>query len=248
MPLPAATEILYVPFATLEGAVDTVPELLRMENIPMGIEFFERDTVKIAEKFMEYELPCDDYEAFLLIIMEGNSSESIYENFQLMEEICRRNSAVDFYAPDDARTKRKLIEFREKTGEALKQFGKPDAVDAVVPRYKFAEYARKIKEIAAEFGVSVYLAGHAGDGNLHFAPVSLDKTPEEMKKIKDKFLERIYQAAVSLGGTISGEHSLGCEKKKYMPIAVKEETVLLMKRIKDSFDPKHILNPGKIFD
>lgn len=248
LPLPAATEMLYVPFATLQGAVDTVPELLRMDNIPMGLEFFERDTVKVAEKFMEYELPCDDYEAFLLIIMEGNSSEAIIENFQLMEKICRRNGAVDFYAPDDARTKRKLIEFREKIGESMKQFGKPDAVDAVVPRYKFAEYAKTVKEIAAEFNVLVYLAGHAGDGNLHFSPVFAGNNKEEIKEIKDRFLQRIYHACVALGGTISGEHSIGSEKKKYAPIALNDDTISLMKRIKESFDPKHILNPGKIFD
>jgi glycolate oxidase len=248
LPLPQATEILFVPFSSLEGAIETVPLLLRMKNIPMGLEFFERDTIEVAEKFARYEVPGHGQEAFLMIIMEGDSSEDIIQYFGQIEQICRENGAVDFFAPGDALVKRKFIEFRENIGESMKQFGKPDSVDTVVPRSKIAEYVRKIKEVAVEFGVKVYLTGHAGDGNIHFSPVVPGKKANDIKEIKAKFLERIYRECVALGGNISGEHGLGSEKKKYISIGVNVETLGLMSAIKDAFDPGHILNPGKIFD
>jgi glycolate oxidase len=247
LPLPQATEILFVPFSDLQKAIDTVPVLLRMKNIPMGLEFFERDTIEVAEKYLKYEVPGHGQEAFLMILMEGDSSDDIMQYFGQIEQICRDRGAVDFFAPGDALAKRKLIEFREKIGESMAQFGKPDSVDTVVPRNNIAKYVKKIKEIAAEFGVKVYLTGHAGDGNVHFSPVVPGKKTTEIGDIKSRFLERIYRECVALGGNISGEHGLGSEKKKYLSIGVSSETLGVMSAIKDAFDPKHILNPGKIF-
>ena len=99
MPLPAARELLLVPFGSLQEAIDTVPELLRLKTIPMGIEFLEKDVVRIVEKHTSLELPYHQNEAFLMIIMEGSSSEDIIQYFQQIETICRKHGAVEFLVP-----------------------------------------------------------------------------------------------------------------------------------------------------
>ncbi|HJX03013.1 MAG TPA: FAD-linked oxidase C-terminal domain-containing protein, partial [Dehalococcoidia bacterium] len=248
MPRPACREMLLVPFTSLEKAIDIVPQLLRLKTIPMGIEFIERDVIQAVEKQLEYELPNHNEEAFLMIIMEGDSSEEIIQYFAELENICRQNGAVEFYAPVDERAKRKLVEFREKMSPSLAKLGPWELVDAVVPRSEIANYIRKVKGIAKDFNTTIFAFGHAGDGNVHLHPTCIDQDKEQWRSMVPAIMQRLYEECTALGGTISGEHGIGSEKKRYLSLALSAETIALMKNIKAAFDPKNILNPGKIID
>lgn len=248
LPKPATREIMFVPYDNLQNAIDTVPELLKLKTVPTGIEFIDNDAVKIIEKYIETEVPYHEQQAFLMIIMEGDSYDNIIGYFSEMGEICRKHGAVEVLAPEDERAKRKLIDIREKIQPAIKKAGKSDLVDAVVPRSEIARFVHKVKEISREYEIPIITFGHAGDGNVHLHPICSGIDEREWTKRMPSVMEKIYRACVALGGTISGEHGIGLEKKKYLSLAMDQEIIHLMKEIKMIFDPNNILNPGKIFD
>jgi glycolate oxidase len=248
MPLPGTREILFVPFNNLQNAIRTVPLLLRLKTIPMGIEFLDGDVVRLIEKYVNMKVPHDQEEAFLMIIMEGDSTDDIVQYFGQIESICRQNGAVEFYVPGDELAKRRLIEFREKAYEAIRRAGPFALIDVVVPRNEIATFMEKVRKISQDLDMPAPSMGHVGDGNIHIHPICFDPDVEAWRRKLPELMERIYRAGSELGGTISGEHGIGFEKKKYLPIALSPETINLMKKIKLQLDPHEILNPGKVFD
>jgi glycolate oxidase len=248
LPIPLLREIMFIPFSNLQNAIDTVPELLKLKTVPTGIEFIDNDAIRIIEKYMETEVPYHEQEAFLMIIMEGDSYENIIGCFSEIEKICLKHGAVEVLTPDNEPAKRKLMDIREKLQPAIKRAGKSDLVDAVVPRSEITRFVYKVKELSREYEIPIIIFGHAGDGNVHLHPICSGIEEKEWLKRMPSLMEKVYRASVSLGGTISGEHGIGLEKKKYLSIAVDRNEIELMKEIKLIFDPNNILNPGKIFD
>jgi len=245
---PAKREVLFAPFMNLQNAIDAVPEILRLKMTPIGIEFMERSIVEIAEKYLDREIPYHQYEAFLMIIMEGESENEIYEYFSKVEEICKQHEAIEVMVPGSERAKRRLLDAREKFYHAIKRFAPMEIIDAVVPRSKIAKFVRKVKEISEEHEVPIIVYGHAGDGNVHLHPICLNTNREEWGRKLPHLMSDIYRAGVSFAGAISGEHGIGFDKKAYLPIGMDNALLNVMKGIKRAFDPNNILNPGKIFD
>jgi len=244
----AKGEMLFVPFMNLQNAIDAVPEILRLKMVPIGIEFMERSIIEIVEKHLDKELPYHDYEAFLMIIMEGESEDEIYEYFDKVEGICKQHGAIDTMIPGSERAKRKLLDAREKFYTAISRFAPMEIVDVVVPRSEIAKFVRRVKEIAEEYKVPVVGYGHAGDGNVHLHPMCVNMSREEWGRRLPHLMSDIYRAGVSFGGAISGEHGIGFDKKAYLPIQMDNAHLSIIKAIKTAFDPNNILNPGKIFD
>ena len=245
---PAKREVLFVPFMDLQNAINAVPEILRLKMTPIGIEFMERSVVEITEKYLEREIPYHQYEAFLLIIMEGESENEIYEYFSKVEEICKQHEAIEVMVPGSERAKRRLLDAREKFYHAIKRFAPMEIIDVVVPRSEIAKFVRKVKEISKEHEVPIIVYGHAGDGNVHLHPICVDMNREEWDRRLPHLMSDIYRAGVSFAGAISGEHGIGFDKKAYLPIGMDNALLNIMKGIKRAFDPNNILNPGKIFD
>jgi len=244
IPPPGKKEVLLVPFNRLEDAIQSVPDILKQGNLPVGLEFMEQDIIKMVERYTGKEIPLHDYNAFLMIIVEADSDEEIHRLAANIERICSNHGAIDIFMPATERAKRNLLELREKFYPAISHFGMPEIVDAVVPRSRIAEFIDKVKILAQAAGIPLVNYGHAGDGNVHLHPMR-DGTKETDAKIKE-LLTQIFTVAVSLGGTISGEHGLGIVKKEYLPIAADKSKMELMKRIKQVFDPNTIMNPGKV--
>ncbi len=244
----AKREVLFVPFMNLQNAIDAVPEILRLKMTPIGIEFMERSIIEIVEKYLGKEIPYHQYEAFLMIIMEGESDNEIYEYFSKVEEICKQHGAVEAMVPGSERAKRRLLDAREKFYHAIKRFAPMEIVDVVVPRSEIAKFVRRVKEISKEYEVPIIVYGHAGDGNVHLHPVCVNMNGEEWGRRLPHLMSDIYRAGVSFGGAISGEHGIGFDKKAYLPIGMDKPLLNIMKAVKRAFDPNNILNPGKIFD
>ena len=246
IPPPGRKEVLFIPYNSLEDAIRSVPDILKQKNIPVGIEFMERDIIKIVEDYTGKEIPHHDYNAFLMIIVEGETEDEIHEMAEQLGEICLNRGAVDIFIPGSERAKRNLLEMREKFYPSICNYGTPEIIDAVVPRSRIAEFINRVNKLGAEMGITLVNYGHAGDGNVHLHPLRPDGDDADEKI--EELTVKIFETTVAFGGTISGEHGLGIVKKTYFPIAASQAKIDLMKRIKLAFDPNNIMNPGKLLD
>jgi glycolate oxidase len=149
---------------------------------------------------------------------------------------------------DSQAQKDRLWEMRRKVGEAVKSQSIYKEEDTVVPRFRLADLLRGVKEIGNKHGFQSVCYGHAGDGNLHVNILKGELSDKAWNEDLPVWIEEIFELTVGLGGTLSGEHGIGLVQKRYMPIAFSETQLNLMKAIKNVFDPKGIMNPGKIFE
>lgn len=235
-------------FHNLEDAIATVPKILKEGIVPAAIEFMLDTTMRLCQNYTGIELPIPEAESYLIVIVESDSEAELKNLTERVSAVCLNNGAFDVFIVDTEKDMKKVSEVRAKLHFAVKELGIVDTGDAVVPRSKIPELMKKLAEISAKHGVIVSGSGHAGDGNVHIGIVGMGVTEEEFKKILPEVFKDIFEQSVSLGGTISGEHGIGIAKKKYVPIAIKEEQLELMRKLKKVFDPSYILNPGKIFD
>jgi len=245
---PKRREVLFIPFNSLYDAIKAVPDILKHKILPVGIEFMERDIITIVEGYINRQIPFHDYQAFLMIILEGETEKEVYEAAGRIEEICMDNGAVDTFIPGSERAKRRLLDAREKFYPALKRLGPMDIADVIVPRSQIPEFIKRVKAISRRHHMPIIAYGHAGDGNVHLHPLGKDMDRDEWERKLPRVFEDIYQAGASLGGAISGEHGIGFEKMGYLAMSMDKKLIGLMKGIKRAFDPNSILNPGKIFD
>jgi glycolate oxidase len=241
---PGSREILLVPFKTLSEAIGCVPPILKEKILPVGIEFMEQDIFEMVEEYAQKKIPLHGYPAYLMIMLEADNQDQFHSQAELLTAVCLAHGAVDVFVPDSEKAKRNLLEAREKFYPTIQHYGMLDIADVVVPRSQIAAFVEKVKEISRKFDIKVVAYGHAGDGNVHLHPLGAEK---ESARVKDLMVE-LYQAGIVLGGTISGEHGLGKDKKAYLRLAASAEKIELMRRIKTAFDPNHIMNPGKVFD
>jgi len=245
---PGLREILWVPFTSLRQAIKTVPEILKLGVPVIGLEFLEKDIIDMIEVYVERKIPFSEHPAFLMVILEGSSSDEVYDSANKIAGVCTRNGAVDVYIPTGERSKRELLEAREKMFPAIRRYDPIEVVDVVVPRSRIADFVSCIKEIAIRYKIPITAPGHAGDGNVHLHLMGRGIDVDDWKAKVPKMMDEIYSAGVAMGGTISGEHGLGYEKKKYLSIAMDDAKINLMRNLKKAFDPNLILNPGKVFD
>jgi len=237
---PKVRSVLLIPFKNVFDAIKTVPKILRCGITPVGVEFMEKDAIKIVEDYLGRRFPYGEAEAFLLTILEAGEESEAYKMAGKVADVCMENGAVDVLIPDTEKAKRELLEFREKLYPALKGFGEMDLADVVVPRSLIAHFVEAVKKVSEKYGIPIIVYGHAGDGNVHLHLYG-------DKKTRLKVLEEIYGLGKSMGGAISGEHGVGFEKKKFFLRFTDKKQIGLMKKIKRVFDPNNILNPGKIF-
>ena len=148
---------------------------------------------------------------------------------------------------DSAAQKAALWNLRRKVGEAVKTQSVYKEEDTVVPRFKLPNLLEHVKKVGDRYGFKSVCYGHAGDGNLHVNIIRGELSDAQLDQELPKAISEIFEEVVRFGGTISGEHGIGYVQRPYMPIAFPEVTLDLMRSIKKVFDPKGILNPGKIF-
>jgi glycolate oxidase len=241
---PGSRELLLVPFPDLAAAIRCVPAILREKILPVGLEFMEEDIFQMVEDYAGKKIPLRGYPAYLMIMLESANPGEFQNEAERLSEVCLKNGASDVFVPDSPRAKRNLLEAREKFYPTIQHFGMLDIADVVVPRSEIAKFVEQVKQISRDFGIKIIAYGHAGDGNVHLHPLGDDVAPA---RLHDLMVE-LYRAGIALGGTISGEHGLGKDKKGYLPLAAPAAKIELMRRLKGVFDPCWILNPGKVID
>jgi glycolate oxidase len=249
VPLPRHQLLMLVPFRSAEKACEAVSAIFRAGITPSALEFMERDAIELAMKWVG-ESPVevgDDVAAHLLIEVDGNHPESLMADCEVISEVVAAYDAGEILFADDQAQKDQLWKLRRKVGEAVKSHSVYKEEDTVVPRYRLPDLLRGVKETGARYGFHSVCYGHAGDGNLHVNILRGDLDPKVWEESLPMAIREIFELTVKLGGTLSGEHGIGFVQKQYMDIPFSEYQLALMKQIKRVFDPKGILNPGKIF-
>nr|MBC7244061.1 FAD-binding protein [Chloroflexota bacterium] len=248
LPLPKEQIDLLVPYDDFQAAADTVSAIIAHRIVPATIEFMERDSILAVERLLQKEMPYDDAEAHLLIQLDGNHREQVDADMEIVGELCLEHGARDVLVARDRPTRDRLWEARRKIIEALKHESPINHMeDVVVPRSEIPRLMKGVKEIAREHGVRIISFGHAGDGNVHLNVLKDDIPLEQWEKMVPLVAEAIYRLALSLGGTITGEHGIGATRRRYLPLALDEAQIEVQRRIRAAFDPNQILNPNKIF-
>ena len=247
IPLPKIKKLMLAAFNDIEDCAKTVSKIFQAGITPSALELMENSAMNAAEKQLGKKFPNGDAAAQLLIEVDGNYVESLDKDIEMIAEIVTENGAYDIILAEDTHKMNELWALRRCIGEAVKSISEYKEEDTVVPRSHIPQLIKGVKEISAKYGITTICYGHAGDGNVH-VNILKDKLDDEgWEKNLDTAIREIFELTVSLGGTISGEHGIGYSQKNYLPIALGENEISLMKRIKNSMDPNNIMNPGKIF-
>ena len=253
IPAPGAVVSLVVPFASLAPCIATVPKLRRSGLNPQAIEFFEKEILVTSEAYLEKQVfprvvEGTEVGAYLLITFDGPSMESLEPVIEQAAELLLAEGALDVLVADTPAKLKDAWAARSSFLEGIEEQTKLlDECDVVVPVTRIPEYVLYADELAKHYDFHLQYFGHAGDGNLHIYTCSNDLEREVFLSQVDDFMTKLYAKTMELGGQISGEHGIGRGKIKYLAQAVGETNIALMRGIKKVFDPKFLLNPGKIF-
>jgi len=245
LPYPDAKKTMLAVFDAIDGAAQAVSTIIRGKIIPTTLEFMDHATIQCVERRFSLGLPVEG-RAVLLIEVDGDR-ELIEKQAGKIHELIKPLGLVQFRVAQDAAESEQLWKVRRLVSPSLRDVN-PDKYneDIVVPRSKVPEVIRRIERIAQNYGIPIVNFGHAGDGNLH-VNVMIDKELAGMEEKAHGAIKEIFQAALDLGGTMSGEHGVGLSKAPYIPLELSPVQIATMQAIKKALDPNNILNPGKMF-
>jgi glycolate dehydrogenase FAD-linked subunit len=244
IPLPTYRKALMAVFDTMGRASEAVAAIIANRVVPATLEFLDNFTIRAVESYSHVGLPLDAG-AILLVECDGYPGQ-VDEDVAKVEKICKDLGAASIRAAKDAAERDKVWEARRMALSALAKL-KPTLVleDATVPRSKIPAMIRDLESISKEFDLTIGTFGHAGDGNLHPTILTDRRDTREWERV-EAAIEAIFDRALALGGTLSGEHGIGIAKSKFLEKETSAATIVYSRRIKSALDPHNILNPGKI--
>ena len=247
VPLPKKSVSLLVPFSNMASAIEAVPKIIRSKVIPTAIEYMSRETILFSEDYLGKKFPDTRHEAYILLTFDGNTDEQVEADLALVADLCLTLGAVDAYIVDTEERRKSVWTARGAFLEAIKaSTTQMDECDVVVPVNKIDAFIKFTHALAEELNIRIPSFGHAGDGNLHIYICRDALSDAQWKQTLSVCFDRMYAKAEEMGGLVSGEHGIGYAKKDYLKKQYGDTPILLMQGIKRTFDPKNILNPGKI--
>jgi glycolate oxidase len=246
IPKPAAKKTMVATFDAMDRAAQTVSDIIAAQIIPCTLEFLDRTTIHCVEDYAKVGLPLD-CEALLLMETDGHPA-AVEEEAARMAEMAKKNGALAVRMAKDDAEATKLATARRSAFSALARVAPTTILeDATVPRSELARMIRFVDEIAKKYSLRIGTFGHMGDGNLHPTFLTDERNEGEMHRVHEAFKE-IFDEAIRLGGTITGEHGVGLAKKSFLPKFAGDAQMRVMRALRQSLDPHGILNPGKMFD
>lgn len=249
VPQPKVNLSLLLPFNDLDVCIGAVPAVLSCGCEPTAVEFMEREVIACAETYLGKQFPDTTANAYLLVRLDGASVEALKPSMDLLTDLALNIGAKDVLLADTEERKEGLWDARGAFLEAIKNSTPVmDECDVVIPRNMIPAFVHKSVEIAKETGVRICSFGHAGDGNLHIYACKDNIDDAAWDVAVAKVMEELYIMAHKLGGEVSGEHGIGHAKKIFLAESIGKTQIHLMRRIKSVFDPKGILNPGKVVE
>ncbi|MFA9463363.1 MAG: FAD-binding oxidoreductase [Velocimicrobium sp.] len=246
---PNCSYSLVVPYDNLEQCIGTVPKLLNSSFIPTAIEFMEEELLEIVERQLGKVFPDHSGTAYLILMIDGSSKETVMKDCDIAADICLEAGALDVLLCNTEERIQSVWSVRGAVLEGMKaDTTSEEECDVVVPRSKIAEYVLAAKEIGSKHNVRIITVGHAGDGNIHTEILRDKLSDEEWKITTDEVLRALYAKSKELGGQLSGEHGIGNGRLHYLKDFVGNDLYDLYGSIKLAFDPMCILNPGKMIE
>lgn len=248
LPLPSRRVSLLIAFPDIQPASRAVASVMRARIIPAVAEFMDKTAIKAARAFLGRDLPGGDSAgAYVFIDLDGEDEARLDEELLKIGEIAMDHNALDVLAAQDATQRARLWESRKCLAEALKaRSGEIGKADVVVPRAEIPRLVAAAKEAGSAHGMTVTCFGHAGDGNVHVNILKNELDPLAWSEKLPKVMESLMDTVRKLGGQPSGEHGIGVLKKAELQKFCGSRTLEIMREIKKAFDPKGILNPGKV--
>ncbi|MEB3232148.1 MAG: glycolate oxidase subunit GlcD [Leptolyngbyaceae bacterium] len=244
--VPDSIQVLLADFTSVEAAGQTVSDVISAGMIPAGMEMMDNFSINAVEDVVKTDCYPRDAAAILLIELDGLAVE-VAANIQRVEQICRRNGARDVAIATDPQERLTLWKGRKAAFAAMGKIS-PDyyVQDGVIPRSKLPYVLQEIANLSQAYGYGVANVFHAGDGNLHPLVLYDNSRPGQLEQV-EALGGKILKLCVDVGGSISGEHGIGADKRCYMPAMFSETDLETMKWVRQVFDPQGIANPEKLF-
>ncbi len=242
-PAPVGVATFLAGFPSIESAMDCVSAVIAAGVIPRAMEAMD----DVLLRLIEARSPCGypKTPAVLLIELDGEAAQ-VAEESAKVEALCRAQGAVDLRSARDARERDRLWEGRRGAYASMARLAPNVLVeDGVVPRPKLSEVVRRIRQVAARRGLSIPLLFHAGDGNIH-PHLTYDERDAAAARTAHEAGQEMLQACIDLGGSISGEHGIGCDKRAAMARLFGHAELECFRRVKKTLDPGLRANPDKI--
>ena len=243
-PLPQSVRTLLAIFDTPDDATRSVPQIIAAGITPAALEMMDRTIIQTVEEAFHFGFPRD---AGAVLIIEIDGLEAGLERQALSaRQVCLANHCRELREATDAVQRAHIWSARKKAVGTLGRLA-PSCVtqDGVIPRSTLPEVLRKISQIGTRYGLRIANVFHAGDGNLHPVVLFDERDPEEVSRVV-KANQEILELCIGVGGTITGEHGIGLEKRDFMPLLFEANTLDTMKTLRDCFDPTGLCNPGKV--
>lgn len=246
IPMPKIRRTAQALFDSLDGACAAVSRSIKSGAIPAAAELMDQISIEAVAKFRNIELD-PRVKAGVIFEFDGDSEAGLDAQIGEAERLCAECGSVQFRIAKTKEEEDELWSLRRGMSSAIAALA-PNRIaeDISVPRAALPEIVKRLREIAARYGLQLAVFGHAGDGNLHPSLLADLNAPGEKEKVEQAVGE-IFQAALAVGGTLSGEHGIGLTKKDYLADALGETGMAAIRSIKKALDPAGILNPGKIF-
>lgn len=244
VPPPKASKALMAVFADVQNAADAVAGIIAAHVVPCTLEFLDNNTIVRVDDFTHAGLP-REAGAILLIELDGHPAQ-VADDAAAVEKVLQANHATAVHVPKDAEEKLKLWEARRLALPVLARC-RPTTVleDATVPRSQIPAMVKAVNDVAAKYKLDVGTFGHAGDGNLHPTFLCDRRDADEFKRVEEA-IDEMFDTAIKLKGTLSGEHGIGTAKAKWMEKETSRGTILFSQRLRRALDPKGLLNPTKL--
>src|SRR5688572_5796302 len=240
---PESVQTLLAAFNTIRQGGDAVSAIISAGIIPAAIEMMDTLAIQAAEAAVKPNFPKAD--TILIVELDGSAAE-VRELFTVVEEICRKAGATTIEVAQDEAQRARIWKGRKAAFAAMGRVSPNYYVqDGVVPRTKLPEVLERIRDLGERKGLRIGNVFHAGDGNLH-PLICYDERIPGQSVLAEEVAGEILRYCVEAGGSITGEHGVGADKKEYMPKMFSDEDLAAMQQLRDAFDPQHICNPGKV--
>jgi glycolate oxidase len=231
----------------MEDSAQVVSDITSAGITPSVLEFIDRDTLDCVLDYIQTDLVSKGG-PILLIETNGQEKEQVHLEMEKIESICRKNNAKSISFAQTKEEKEELWKIRKSASASLLR-ASPTKIneDVCVPPSQLPNLVKGIKQLGEKYNIKISTFGHAGDGNLHVNVMTDRKNQAEMQRA-EKAVDQLFDLTLKLNGTISGEHGIGITKLDFLGREIGESGIKLLKKIKRVFDPKGIINPGKIFN
>ena len=247
IPMPKARNTMQLMFLNLDEACDTVHNMLQSGIVPAAAELMDNISFQAVARHRKMDID-PSIGACIIVEIDGEDAAALDKQAQQIEAIAKRFNVKEVRVAASFKESEDIWAIRRGLSSAVgamapNRFGE----DISVPRDAFPEMIRRIRKIAEKYKLTIAVYGHAGDGNLHPSVLCDMANPEDAGKVHHAIAE-IFDDALAVGGTLSGEHGIGITKTPYIENALGVARVNALKAVKNALDPKNILNPGKIWE